>query len=238
MEYWFEVALLTFISGLAIPLGGIISRYLQIKNHFIEVEFNRFMVAFGGGALLSAVALVLVPKGSHYLEILPSGLCFGAGGIFFMVIDRFLASNGTSASQLTAMLIDFVPEALALGAVFSVSRDAGLLLAIIIFLQNLPEGYNAYKELAKAKCYTGNIVLMAFFLMAFLGPISGTVGLFVLAEHFEVLSSIMLFGAGGIIYTTFQDIAPQVKLRCHWAPPLGAVFGFMLGMVGEMLVRV
>lgn len=237
MNYWFEVVMLTFISGLSIPLGGVISKYLKIKNHFIEIELNHFMVALGGGALLSAVVLVLVPKGSHHLEILPSVLCFGAGGVFFMIIDRYLASNGTSASQLVAMLIDFVPEALALGVMFSISKESGLLLAIIIFIQNLPEGYNAYKELLKVKCYTGNIVLLAFFVMAFLGPISGTLGLFFLTEQVTILSGMMLIGAGGIIYTTFQDIAQQARLRYRWAPSLGAVFGFMLGMIGEMMLQ-
>lgn len=237
MEYLLEVLLLTFVAGLAIPLGGIISRYLTFKNHLIEVEVNHFIVAFGGGALLSAVALVLVPKGTENLSIFSAILCFGGGGICFMLLDRLLALKGTSASQLIAMLTDFIPEALALGAMFTISRESGLLLALIIFLQNLPEGYNAFKELHKADNHNGNTILLSFVFMSFLGPLSGMVGLFVLAEYIAVLSGIMLFAAGGIIYTTFQDIAPLSRLKYHWAPPLGAVFGFMFGMVGEMVAH-
>ena len=59
MECLFEVLLLTLIAGLAIPLGGIIQHYVKFKSHLIEVEVNHFVVAFGGGALLSAVALAL-----------------------------------------------------------------------------------------------------------------------------------------------------------------------------------
>ena len=44
-----------------------------------------------------------------------------------------------------------------------------------------------------------------------------------------------MFAAGGILYLTFQDIAPQARLEHHWAPPLGAVLGFALALVGEML---
>jgi ZIP family zinc transporter len=47
----------------------------------------------------------------------------------------------------------------------------------------------------------------------------------------------MLFAAGGILYLVFQDIAPQVKLERHWSPPLGAVIGFALGLLGTMLLR-
>jgi ZIP family zinc transporter len=45
----------------------------------------------------------------------------------------------------------------------------------------------------------------------------------------------MLVAAGGILYAVFQDIAPQVKLEKHWAPPFGAVLGFVLGLVGFMM---
>ena len=44
------------------------------------------------------------------------------------------------------------------------------------------------------------------------------------------------FAAGGIFYLILEHIAPQAKLAYHWAPPLGAVFGFMLGMAGPALV--
>lgn len=46
----------------------------------------------------------------------------------------------------------------------------------------------------------------------------------------------MLFAAGGILYLLFQDIAPQVRLENRWGPPLGAVLGFMLGMLGQILI--
>jgi ZIP family zinc transporter len=46
----------------------------------------------------------------------------------------------------------------------------------------------------------------------------------------------MSFAAGGILYLVFQDIAPQSKMQRHWAPPLGAVLGFAVGMVSNQLL--
>jgi len=46
----------------------------------------------------------------------------------------------------------------------------------------------------------------------------------------------MLFAAGGILYSVFQDIAPQAKLDRHWLPALGAIAGFMLGLAGHMII--
>jgi ZIP family zinc transporter len=50
-----------------------------------------------------------------------------------------------------------------------------------------------------------------------------------------VIAAVMLFASGGILYSIFQDLAPQAKLENRWAPPMGAVFGFGLGMLGLML---
>lgn len=47
----------------------------------------------------------------------------------------------------------------------------------------------------------------------------------------------MLSAAGEILYLTFQDLAPQAKLDRHWAPPLGAVAGFLLGLIGDQLLH-
>lgn len=153
-----------------------------------------------------------------------------------MALDIRLAANHTPFSQLTAMLTDFVPEALALGATFTFSKDAGLLLTGLIALQNMPEGFNAYREIKASSEYRRLKIIGAFALMALLGPIAGTTGYFVLSDHPQIVSGIMLFAAGGILYIIFQDIAPQSRLKNHWAPPLGAVAGFLLGVLGHISI--
>ena len=72
--------------------------------------------------------------------------------------------------------------------------------------------------------------------MALLGPIAGIFGYFVLSGYPQIVSGTMLFAAGGILYIIFQDIAPQAKLKKHWAPPLGAIAGFLLGVLGQIAV--
>jgi ZIP family zinc transporter len=236
MSEWLLISLLTLAAGITIPIGAALACAERIRPQWLEAELRHSIIAFGGGALLAAVALVLVPEGSQQLSIPVACLCFAGGSLAFMCLDRWLAAHNTAASQLAAMLSDFIPEALALGATFTVSNEAGLLLAGIIALQNLPEGFNAYRELADATHYRGLPVIIAFTLMALLGPAAGLSGYFFLADAHEFVAGIMLFAAGGILYIIFQDIAPQAVLEKHWAPPLGAVAGFLLGLVGKMLV--
>lgn len=229
--------LLTLGAGLAMPFGALLGSYSLRVQHGKENEFSRTMMAFGGGALLSAVALVLVPQGSKELTPLTASLCLMLGGFLFMGLDILLARSSTPASQLLAMLLDFVPEALALGAAFAIGSSSALLLAALIALQNIPEGFNAFRELSRSAHYRGRIIILSFTAMALLGPLAGVGGYYWLSDHPTALSVMVMTAAGGILYSVFQDIAPKVKLAKHWGPPMGAVLGFMLGMVGQMLIE-
>jgi zinc transporter ZupT len=95
------------------------------------------VIAVGGGALLSAVALVLLPEAADRLAALPLLTAFVAGGVVFFLLDRALSRQGTHAAQFLAMMLDYLPEAMALGAVVTVRPDLAILTAGIIALQNL-----------------------------------------------------------------------------------------------------
>jgi len=236
MNDWMAIATLTLLAGIAMPVGGAIAAIEHIRPRWLETEVRHSVIAFGGGALLAAVALVLVPEGMENLDPLSISLSFISGGVTFMALDILLAARATPASQLVAMMADFIPEALALGATFVVSRASGILLAGIIALQNLPEGFNACREITSSTHFSTSRVIGVFALMALLGPVAGLAGYFLLADYPRIVSAIMLFAAGGILYLIFQDIAPQSKLRQHWAPPLGAAAGFLLGILGKIVV--
>jgi zinc transporter, ZIP family len=46
--------------------------------------------------------------------------------------------------------MDFIPESIALGAVFATDTSMALLLAIFIGLQNLPEAFNSFRDMVKS----------------------------------------------------------------------------------------
>ena len=230
------VIISTLLAGLAMPLGAAVASFEKIESEWLEAEFRHSVMAFGGGALLSAVALVLVPEGIANLAPLPASVCFIAGGFSFMLLDIVLSKIDTPASQLAAMLSDFIPESMALGAAFATGSNSALILAGLIALQNLPEGFNAYRELNESSAYSRLRILSVFTLMALLGPVAGVSGYLWLPDFPEIVAAIMLFASGGILYSIFQDIAPQAKLEKNYAPPMGAIFGFVVGMIGLMAI--
>ena len=179
MSLLLTVLATTLLAGLAMPLGALIARFENVSSEWLEQEFRHSVMAFGGGALLSAVALVLVPEGIAHLN--------------------------------------------------------AFLLAGLIALQNVPEGFSAYRELNGSSAFRPHKIILMFCFMALLGPIAAMSGYLWLSESPKVIAAVMLFASGGILYSIFQDLAPQVKLEQRWAPPMGAVLGFCLGMLGLML---
>lgn len=230
------VIALTFGAGLAIPLGAMVAAVESIKPDWLEQELRHTVFAFGGGALLSAVALVLVPESLGRLSALPVALYFIGGGIGFMALDVLLYKIDTPATQLMAMLSDYIPESVALGSALAMGNKSGLLLAGLIALQNLPESFNGFRELSANSNYRPRRLIMIFSLTSLLGPLAGISGLLWLSDHPQVVGAIMLLASGGILYSVFQDIAPQAKLEKHWAPPIGAVVGFCFGLIGHILI--
>ncbi|UWQ92196.1 divalent cation transporter [Aliisedimentitalea scapharcae] len=228
--------ILALFAGLAMPLGGVLAWSERFRDKQIETRFVHAVTAFGGGALLSAIALVLVPKGSENLSAGVAIPLFLAGGLTFYVVDKQLARAGGSGALVLAMLLDFLPEAMALGALLVTEAATAKLLAAMIFLQNLPEGFAAFRDLWSRPGTSPVRILLLFVMLASLGPLCAGVGFFVLADAPAMLGGIMIYAAGGILYLLFQDIAPEAQVKGAWSPSLGAVMGFALGLAGEMVI--
>ncbi|MCK5851360.1 MAG: divalent cation transporter, partial [Kiritimatiellae bacterium] len=146
MENLIKIICYSFFSGITVFLGGFLSRLFEryFKEGVVKEEFIHTSVAFGGGIIIAAVAFVLVPKGIDELSLMPIVIIFMSGALAFFFLDRYIEKKGGAISQLLAMVMDFIPEAIALGAVFATDHRLGLLLAIFIGLQNLPESFNSY----------------------------------------------------------------------------------------------
>lgn len=234
MEPFVWMLLLTALAGAAIPLGALLGLTAFIRPQWLEQEFRHAVIALGGGILLAAVALVLVPEGSHYLpHPLGATLALIGGGLVFFLLERLLGHRRRESPQLLATLLDYLPESLALGGAFAAGAESAPFLALMIALQNLPEGFNTFRELRFQVGFPASKVLVMMSLMVPLGPLMGMAGWLYFSEQEAWLGGTMLFAAGGILYLIFQDIAPQSRMRKHWAPPLGAVLGFGIGLLGH-----
>jgi len=230
-----QIVLYSFASGATVILGGFLAKLKSTTKNELGGEISHGIVAFGGGILVAAVAFVLAPKGIQLLSLPILTSMFFIGVVCFLTLDRFISRHGGRAAQLMAMLMDFVPEAIAMGAIFSTDRQAGLLLALFIGMQNLPEAYNSFGDLLRSG-FSPNRALLILIPFSLVGVAAAVTGYLFLAGQQQIVASLMVFSAGAILYIVFQDIAPMAKLKNHWTPAVGATLGFMLGMIGEKIL--
>ncbi len=231
--YW-KIILYSSISGLPIIIGGLFSSFLQEREFKLKSTINHWIVAFGGGALLSAITFALIPRASHVLSIHWSVILFLSSTVIFMMVDLLIEKVGSSLAQFISMLMDFLPEALVMGASFAADEKFGLVLALFIGLQNLPEGFNSYVELRSIMSKSRTLLLMLG--LSFIGIIAALTGSYVLKDNMKLIGGILMFASAGILYLIFQDIAPMSKKTNDWLPATGASAGFIMGMVGEQLL--
>lgn len=234
MSDFTNAMVLATLAGLSVPFGAALALVERWIPPNYDVGLRHFLVAFGGGALMSAVALVLVPEGVERVPPVWAVALFGLGGLLFFALDRWLARQGSHMAQFLAMLLDYLPEAMALGALLSGNFEIAVLMAVLIALQNLPEGFNAFREM-RDNGVPQRSLLWLFVLMVPVGPVAAAVGMLLLADRPEVLGGVMLISSGGILYLLFEDVAPMVPMKHTWVPPLGAVAGFMLGLAGHLM---
>ncbi|BAX81281.1 ZIP family metal transporter [Labilibaculum antarcticum] len=227
-----KIILFSGFAGVTVFIGGLLAICFKhhIKESPIKYEIIHTLKSFGAGIILSALALVLIPKGMEELELFPLAISFLAGTIIFMFIDRYLAKKGGKTATLLAMMMDFIPEAIALGALFAIEPDMATLLAVFIGLQNLPESFNAFRDLVQSG-YPVKKTLVIFFFLSFFGIIGALIGHFFLSGYPDLTAHLMTFASGGILYLLIQDIIPDSKLKKNYLTSLGASLGFLVGII-------
>ena len=233
----FEVILFSFIAGITVFLGGLSSYFFEqtINNRGLKRKIVHFLTAFVTGIMLSAVVFVLIPKGMEGLNIASSVIIFLIGAITFYYLDSFIQKNSAKIPQVLAMLLDFIPESIALGALFVYDHNVGILLAIFIAFQNFPESFNSYIELRNSN-FSKYKSLIILFCLSFIGVVFSLFGYYFLKDTYEITSALMIFAAGGILYLIFQDIAPSIRVKNSRFLAMGVNLGFIIGMLSEALV--
>ena len=231
-----QLILFSGFAGATVFTGGLLANYFNhhVKESPVKYEVTHTMMSFGAGVILAAVALVLMPYGIKHLNILSLTFSFLVGSVGFMFLDNYLEQKGGKTATLLAMLMDFVPESIALGAVFAVDIKMATLLAIIIGLQNLPEAFNSFRDLVLSG-FTIKKTLVIFFFLSFFGIVGALLGFSFLTDSTTLTALLMTFASGGILYLLIQDIIPASKLEKQYLVSLGAIAGFLVGVVGSVI---
>ncbi|HLA16631.1 MAG TPA: hypothetical protein VJZ72_06980, partial [Candidatus Limnocylindrales bacterium] len=200
-----------------------------------------YVMAFGAGALISAVSfeLVLDSFDSDRPLVLVAGMAAGAVAFFVgdLAIDRMggehrKRSTGRQAegSPLAIVLgaaLDGIPESLVLGISVAMGGQVGVAFLVATFLSNLPESMAASSGLELAGWRRRNI--RGLWLLVVAASIVAVVVGYAFASTVEVGSGFVpAFAAGAILTMLADTMMPEAYESSGPAVGLATVGGFLL----------
>lgn len=202
------------------------------------------ILAFAGGALTAALAFELFEESFTRGGLLASGLGLVAGAVVFIVVDVLLdrhvrgaGAGGTAGvALLAAVVLDGVPENLALGTTLAAGGGSVALLAAI-FASNFPEalvGARSMRDEGRSVRFALTTWGVAAFVLA--AAIVGGASLLTNLNAYT-LSVILAFAGGAVLASLANTVFPKAyKDGGPWvalATVAGFLVAFTLGAAGS-----
>ena len=175
------------------------------------------ILAFASGALITALATDLFAESFRTGGALFSGIGLLAGAAAFVVadalLDRYIEGAGSNVSGfaiLAAVVLDGIPENMALGVALLETSGAGALaLLVAIFASNLPEALGgavglhdqSRTRLFAISVWTATAVVLALSVVAGNAVLTGA--------RAETLSVLLAFAGGAVLASLADTLMPD-----------------------------
>ena len=218
------IAITSFAGGTSF-LGVYIGKRIRFTDQQVLT-----LTAFGAGILIAAAVFEMVIEAEKNIGIILTLIAFLAGAALFTIADVIAERKGGGAGILLGIGLDIIPESLAIGA--AIASGPALALALLIGIQNIPEGIASYKEMMTGKTAFSNNpkkALAAVGVVSVIPVFLGLAGLFYLTGMKDTIAIIFALSAGGIFYMLYYDMIPKAHKERKWLPTFGAVLGFIIG---------
>jgi ZIP family zinc transporter len=233
MNTFFKIFTYSSISGIAVIIGG----YLGTKK--IPDKLLAFVLTFGSGVLLSVLSYSLMHEAYRQSGPIFTSLAFLIGGICFYVIEGLLTTHvAKGTGMILGTALDDLPEALSMGIGFATdSGRLGIVLALSIFLHNIPESLSSTCDLVNEARLSPRSAMVLAFIIALLDPFAALTGYYLLRNLSQVwLGMIMAFSGGSILFMTGTDMIPKAHKIGTRLENLGLLAGFLAAFLLSRLM--
>lgn len=198
------------------------------------------VLAFGAGALISAVSFELAAEGIKVGSIHSTAFGLGAGALTYFALDgmiasRFASGHGRpgrreSSDPGTALalgaFLDGIPEQLVLGIGLAAGEGVSIGLLVAIFVSNLPEAIGSATEMHDAGSDRSR-VLHLWFAIAITGALASGVGFAISdAAPGELRAAIDGFAAGALLVMMIDSMIPEATRESGRVAGLVTTLGF------------
>jgi ZIP family zinc transporter len=172
------------------------------------------VLAFGAGALISAVSFELAEDGIEVGGGAAVGIGLAVGALTYFVLDLRLESrsgSGPATALALGAFLDGIPEQLVLGLGIAVGGDVGVGLLAAIFVSNLPEAIGSASEMRRHG-RDGATVIRLWCAVAFVCALSSLIG-YALADSLsgELQGGLNGFAAGALLVMLADSMIPEAR---------------------------
>jgi ZIP family zinc transporter len=221
----------------------VIGALIAFARPWSELQVG-LVLAFGAGALISAVSLELAAEGVDAGGLLWTAVGLAAGAILYYTLDgvishrssggpsrsgRASGSNAGTALALGAFL-DGVPEQLVLGIGLAASGGVGVSLLVAIFVSNLPEAIGSARDMHEAGTPRERILLLwaGVAVVCALATLAGYAAADVASG--EMRAVIDGFAAGALVVMLIDSMIPEARSGAGRVAGLATTLGFAVAV--------
>ena len=197
------------------------------------------ILAFGAGALISAISFELAEEGIAIGSPGTVGLGLALGAATYFLADGLIArrtesgagssggqGEGSGKSLALGSFLDGIPEQLVLGIGLAGGAPVSVALLVAIFVSNLPEGIGASVDM-KASGMPRDRIVRLFVAVAVVCTLASGIG-YAIADSVsaDLQACINGFAAGALLVMLIDSMIPESRSKGGRAAGLIAVVGF------------
>jgi ZIP family zinc transporter len=196
------------------------------------------VLAFGAGALISAVSFELVEEGAVVGGLDSTAVGLGLGAITYYLADGFIdkrssgnrkgRAKGSGAGTAPALgaFLDGIPEQMVLGIGLAAGKGVGVGLIVAIFVSNLPEAIGSATEMHGAG--TSRVRIYRLWIAVAVICMLATVIGYAIADvaSADLRAGINGFAGGALLVMLIDSMIPDARTQAGRPAGLVTVLGF------------
>jgi zinc transporter, ZIP family len=204
----------------------VIGALLSVAREWPE-RLVGLVLAFGAGALISAVSFELAEDGVAIGGAGPVGIGFALGAVTYFVLDGLVERRGSDPASALALgaFLDGIPEQLVLGLGVAAGDEVSVGLLGAIFVSNLPEAIGSASEM-RAQGRRKETILRLWIAVAVVCTLATVAG-FAIADSLsgELEGGFNGFAAGALLVMLADSMIPEAR-KAGRVTGLATAFGF------------
>lgn len=249
MPEWLEAGVWGLVGGAALVIGAAVAWFARVPSRVVA-----WIMAFGAGVLISALAFDLMDEAERTGGLLPTALGFLGGAVAYVLANVALARRGArhrkrshgrqpseeevqgSGSAIAiGALLDGVPESVVLGLSLLGGGGIGVSVLAAVFISNVPEGLSSaagMKQAGRSARYVFGVwggIALASGAAALLG------NLLLGGAAPQTIAVITAVAAGAILAMIADTMVPEAFEEAQLVTGLITAAGFLTAFALERL---